>query len=422
MFKTLQRKLTFTYSLWFFLTLAVLFIILFFVFRNMIYQSVSWQVDDIARDQASEYAQTRHLEGGVFKHSLHLFAFLSSNGHDVVYRGALPDDLRKNLTQGLAKGQNTGLTEVKMPHGEKSLLIYAMEPVDKEGRQIGRILVAKEINRTHEQIEGWFRLLFLLGLGAACLSVIIAHFLARRAVLPVKRNYEKQKAFVADASHEMRTPLSVFSASLEFFEAEEKARLSESSKETLKDLKDEVGEMSALIDQLLALARADRGALATKKTDFPLEQLTQPLVPYYSLKAQAAQKKFTCTQPSQTIFLHANPIEIKQLFTIFLDNALKYTQKYQQITLKMWTDEETRGFFFSVEDTGTGIPEEDQKHIFERFYRVEKGRTRQNGGSGLGLSIAREIVAAYDGRIDLKSGLDDGTFFQVMLPILKTFG
>jgi hypothetical protein len=143
----------------------------------MIYQSVSWQVDDIASDQASEYAHTQKLEGGVFKHSLHLFAFLANNGNDVVYRGALPDDLRRSMIQKIAKRQKTGLIEAVTPHGEKSLIIYAMEPVEKDGRQLGYILVGKEINRTHEQIEGWFRLLFVLSLGAACLSVIIAHFL-----------------------------------------------------------------------------------------------------------------------------------------------------------------------------------------------------------------------------------------------------
>ncbi|MDD9146985.1 HAMP domain-containing sensor histidine kinase [Sporolactobacillus sp. CQH2019] len=421
MFKTLQRKLTLTYSIWFFLTLAVIFVILFFVFRNMIYQSVSWQVDDIAGDQASEYAHTQKLEGGVFKHSLHLFAFLANNGNDVVYRGALPDDLRRSMIQKIAKRQKTGLIEAVTPHGEKSLIIYAMEPVEKDGRQLGYILVGKEINRTHEQIEGWFRLLFVLSLGAACLSVIIAHFLARRAVLPVKRNYEKQRAFVADASHEMRTPLSVFSASLEFFEAEEKERLSESSQETLKDLKDEVSEMNTLISHLLALARADRGALASKRSDFPLGRLTRPMIPYYKQKADRAQKRFSYTLPSKTVFLNANPTEIKQLLTIFLDNALKYTQKGGLVTLKISTDEKRRLLCFSVEDTGIGIPEEDQKHIFERFYRVEKGRTRQSGGSGLGLSIAREIITAYSGQIDLKSMPGKGTTFQVILPILKAF-
>lgn len=422
MFKTLQRKLTFTYSLCFFLTLAVLFIILFFVFKNFIYQSVVWQVDDIAHDQASEYAETQRLEGGVFKHSLQLFAFLSNNGKDVVYRGALPDDLRHNLTDKLRDGQNTGLMNIQLSRHEKPLLIYAMEPVREEGRQIGYIVVAKEVNRTHEQIELWFRTLFALGLGAAGLSIIIAHFLARRAVLPVKRNYERQRAFVADASHEMRTPLSVFSASLEFFEAEEKDRLSESSKETLRDLKDEVSEMNTLIDHLLALARADRDTLASKKSDFPLDQLTQSIIPYYSQKAGGAQKKFSFTLPAKTVFLNANPIEIRQLLTIFLDNALKYTQRHDLIALKIWTDEKKQQFCFSVEDSGVGIPEEDQKHIFERFYRVEKGRARQSGGSGLGLSIAHEIIKAYNGRIDLRSVPDKGTTFQVMLPILKTFG
>ncbi|MDN3956418.1 sensor histidine kinase [Sporolactobacillus laevolacticus] len=419
MFKTLQRKLTLTYSLWFFLTLAALFIVLFFVFKSMIYQSVSWQVEDVARDQAIEFAERHHLEGSHFKHSLYLSAFLSENGEDVVYRGTMPNPLRHEFIERVAKKENWGLTKVTSINGEKNYMVYAMEPVKEHGHRIGYIVIAKGIRGAHELIERWFMLLFALTLIAASLSIMIAHFLARRAVLPVKHNYEKQRTFVADASHEMRTPLSVFSAGLEYFEAEERDRLSESSKETLADLKEEVSEMNTLISHLLALAKADRDGMAVQRSDVQVIKMIHSIAPYYNQKALLEQKRFDLDLPEQELNIHANPVEIKQLFTIFLDNAFKYTKAGDQIFLRVWADEKRHCFCFSTKDTGIGIPENEQKHIYERFYRVEKGRARKSGGNGLGLSIAREIVDAYSGSIVLESQLNKGTTFQITLPILK---
>ncbi|TGB00351.1 HAMP domain-containing histidine kinase [Sporolactobacillus shoreae] len=419
MFKQLQRKLTLTYSFWFFLTLAAIFFILFFVFKSMIYQSVSWQVDDLAHDQALEFAETHHLEGGPFRHSLFLSAFLSEDGKDIVYRGSLPSDLRSVLLSKLKDRDHTGVLQTTASSGRKTVIIYALEPVVEDGVQNGHIVIAKDIIKTHEQIEWWFRILFLLGICTASLSVIIAHFLARRAVLPVKSNFEKQRAFVADASHEMRTPLSVFSASLEFFEAEEKGRLSESSKETLTDLKAEVKDMNSLISQLLSLARADNDGMASEKKKFPLIRMVLPMVSFYNQKALDEGKVLISKLPERELYLLANPVEIKQLLTIFLDNALKYTKKKDRIELKIWPNEEKHQFCFSVGDSGIGIPDEERKHIFERFYRVEKGRTRQNGGSGLGLSIANEIVSAYKGTITVEGAMKVGTIFTIRLPVLK---
>jgi signal transduction histidine kinase len=419
MFKILQRKLTITYSLWFFLTLAAVFVLLFFVFKNMIYQSVSWQVEDIAHDQALEFAEKRHLEGGPYKHSLYLSAYLSNSGEDIVYRGQLPQNLRHDFINRISNKDHSGLIKVSSQHDEKNLLIYAIEPVREKGHQIGYIVIAKEILGPHELIERWFRLLFMLSLIAASLSILVAHLLARRAVLPVKRNYEKQKEFVADASHELRTPLSVFSAGLEYLEAEEKDHLTESSRETLADLKEEISEMNTLINHLLALAKADREGMADHLSNFPLIQMIHTIEPYYRQKAFFEKRTLDLNLPHQEINIHANSVEIKQLLTVFLDNAFNYTKPGDRISLKVWSDEKKHGLFFSVKDTGIGIPKHDQEHIFERFYRVEKGRARRNGGSGLGLSIAHKIIEAYRGNIELESQMNAGTSFQIMLPVLS---
>lgn len=419
MFKQLQRKLSLTYSLTFFLTMAAILFLLFFLFKSMIYQSVRWQVGDLAHDQAIEYSETQRLEGTPFRHSLFLSAFLSNKGQDIVYKGSLRDQLRSELTRAIKRGEKTGLLSAEQSSGKSTLIIYAIEPVHPDGKTSGYIVIAKEILKTHEQIEFWFKILFLLGIVTALLSVIIAHFLARRAVAPVKKNYERQRAFIADASHEMRTPLSVFSASLEFFEAEEKDRMSASSKETLQDLKDEVGDMNHLINQLLTMAKAGNHPATSNMKNFSLSEATHTMNAYYVQKASDQGKKFSVQLPDKELTLYANPGEIKQLLTIFLDNAFRYTQKGNRIHLKIWEDEEEREICFSVADTGIGISEAARKHIFERFYRADKGRSRQSGGTGLGLSIAREIVDAYKGSIKVEANGDSGTIFTVRLPLLS---
>jgi Signal transduction histidine kinase len=419
MFKQLQRKLSLTYSLTFFLTMAAILFLLFFLFKTMIYQSVRWQVDDLAHDQAIEFSETHRIEGGPYRHSLFLSAFISGKKQDIVYKGSLRNPLRNELTSRLKNGENTGLLSAKQSSGKTTLIIYALEPVRDDGKTSGYIVIAKEILKTHEQIEFWFKILFLLGIATAILSVIIAHFLAKRAVAPVKKNFERQRAFVADASHEMRTPLSVFSASLELFEAEEKGRLSASSRETLKDLKDEVGDMNHLINRLLTMAKADGTRAAKNRKDFPLSEAIHTMNGYYSQKAADEGKTFSAHFPKDELILQANPGEIKQLLTIFLDNAFRYTRKGDRIDLKIQVDKEKHRLCFSVDDTGVGIPEAARKHIFERFYRVDKGRSRQSGGSGLGLSIANEIVKAYKGTIHVEENNDGGTNFTVMLPVIK---
>ncbi|MCL1630366.1 HAMP domain-containing histidine kinase [Sporolactobacillus sp. CPB3-1] len=418
MFKKLQRKLTLTYSLWFFLTLATLFIILFFVFKNMIYQSVSWQVEDIARDQAIEFAHEHHLEGGHLRRSLYLSAYLSKSGKDIVYRGSMPDQLRNDLTTHIANEKTSGLIRVHESDGKPNLLIYAIAPVTENGRTNGFIAIAKGILGPHELIERWFWLLFLLSLLTGFLALLVAHFLARRAVLPMKRNYEKQKAFVADASHEMRTPLSVFSAGLEYIEAEDNRSLSDSSKETIADLKDEIRDMNTLISHLLTLAAADQ-ELTQKRADFRLNQWLEPIVTYYAHRGQLEKKSFNSHWPHQPLNIHANPIEIKQLLMIFLDNAFNYTKQGDHISLQIESVAKDADLLFIIKDTGIGIPETEQQHIFERFYRVEKERARKNGGSGLGLSIAQKIIESYHGSISLDSGFHSGSVFKVVLPILK---
>lgn len=423
MFHKLQRKLTLTYSLWFFLTLTVLFVILFFIFKNMVYQSVLWQVEDIVHDQTSEFSERHHLEKGPFRHSLYLSAFLSSDGKDIVYKGTLPDHLRREFIVRIHDKKESGLIRTGSGRSEKVLLIYAAEPVKEKGRVSGYFLVAKGITQTHELIEQWFRVLFILGLTAALLSILVAHILARRAVLPVKHNYEKQRDFIANASHEMRTPLSVFSASLEYLEAEEKGRLSDSSKETLADLKEEVREMNMLISHLLDLARADRGGFAEDQSVFPIHEFIDSVIPYFQHKAFMEKKTFHLDLPKAEVVVRANPTEIRQLLTIFLDNAFKYTNVRDAITLTVQIKEEKQQYLcISIKDSGIGISESDQSHIYERFYRVEKGRARQSGGNGLGLSIAREIVDAYHGRIDVDSRINRGTVFHILLPILKNRG
>ncbi|RYL88077.1 cell wall metabolism sensor histidine kinase WalK [Sporolactobacillus sp. THM19-2] len=420
MFKQLQKRLTLTYSLFFFLTLAILFVILYFVFQNMIYQSAEGQIEEMASNQATAFSKGQRINSGQSENSPYLIGLFSESGNDLIDKWKLPDDLQDDFARRIADHKFSGLIKYRSAGNGEDLLIYAIKPVNyNHGSASGYLLVANELKQTHELVESWFHLLVVLGLAAASFSLLIAHFLARRAVRPIQQNYEKQKAFVTNASHELRTPLSVFSASLEYFETEERHRMSESSKETLRDLKSETAEMTMLIRHLLTLAKADQNKLSIIRSDCDVLHIFHAVIPYYRQRALRENKSFTVNLPNHPLIIHANPIEIRQLLTIFLDNAIKYTEAHDELALKSWAEKDGRNFCFEVRDTGIGIAEVDQRHIYDRFYRAEKGRARQSGGSGLGLSIAHELVDAYHGQIRLESKVHEGTVFQVALPILR---
>ena len=186
-------------------------------------------------------------------------------------------------------------------------------------------------------------------------------------------------------------------------------------KQVISDVKSEVQKMSKLVSDLLMVARSDNNALKVtiKKFDFG-EILNQNI---RMMSPLAEKKQITLTGENITrVDIQADEQKIKQLVLILVDNAIKYTPNGGNIVVRIENIGEGK-LTFSVKDSGIGIAKEDQDKIFERFYRVDKARSREIGGNGLGLSIASEIVRLHDGKISVESKIGEGTKFIVELKL-----
>ena len=243
------------------------------------------------------------------------------------------------------------------------------------------------------------------------LSILASLYLARVSVKPLLESMQKQQSFVENASHELRTPLAVLQNRLETLFRKPEATIMESSESIASSL-EEVRNMKFLTTNLLNLARRDDGIkpdLCEVEPDFFNTTFTN-----YEMIASENDRVFRFENRVHRTII-TDKLLLKQLMTILFDNAVKYTEEEGDIYFEISTTE--RSLYLTVADNGIGISAADKKKIFDRFYRVDKARTRQKGGFGLGLSLAKQIVDALKGTINVKDNKPNGTIFEVKLAI-----
>jgi len=226
----------------------------------------------------------------------------------------------------------------------------------------------------------------------------------------IKSSFEKQGRFVADASHELRTPVSIIQGYIGMMDRwgkqDEKVL-----QESINAIKKETFSMTEMIERLLFLARGDNGSQMIKKTTFSIDELMKEVSMESSMLDSGHNFSF---QGSEGLELFADRRMIKQMLRALLNNSIKFTPAGGSVSLLYAGNE--NNIVFSILDTGIGIPLEEQEQIFERFYRVDKARARETGGSGLGLPIVKWIVDVHKGVINIESTVDKGTSVVVTLP------
>ena len=223
------------------------------------------------------------------------------------------------------------------------------------------------------------------------------------------RAYQAQQRFVADASHELRAPLTVIQANLELLE-NQPMMPPEEHREVIQQASNETRRLTGLVADLLALARADAG-IAVRHERVELDRVLLETLREVRHLTRGQRLAIGILEPT---FVEGDADRLKQLMLILLDNAIKYTPPDGEITAAIVRRDGT--VELSVRDTGSGIPPDDLPHVFERFYRADPGRARDPGGTGLGLSIAQWIVEQHGGTIALDSAPGTGTTVTVRLP------
>jgi heavy metal sensor kinase len=222
--------------------------------------------------------------------------------------------------------------------------------------------------------------------------------------------FERQARFTADASHELRTPLAILRSHAEL--ALSRPRDAAEYREALEACLRASGRMAALVDGLLTLARADAGKLELRREPVDLEKVVDESVTL--LGPLGKEKGITLIARLQPALVSGDPLRLGQVVTNLLSNAVQYNRPGGEVFIQM---SHTKGdVLLIVKDTGCGIPKADWPHLFERFYRVDKARSRASGGTGLGLAICKGIVEAHGGRIGFETEPGRGSTFWVRLP------
>ena len=263
----------------------------------------------------------------------------------------------------------------------------------------------EQISQNHEQ------LIVVVMASFWILSLLASLYLARVSVKPLLESMQKQQNFVENASHELRTPLAVLQNRLETLFRKPEATIMESSESIASSL-EEVRNMRLLTTNLLNLARRDDGIKPDLGEVQP--EFFNTIFTNYEMIATENHKVFHFENRIKRTII-TDKLLLKQLMTILFDNAVKYTEEYGEINFVITATD--RNLYLTVSDDGIGIPQADKKKIFDRFYRVDKARTRQKGGFGLGLSLAKQIVDALRGSISVKDNKPHGTIFEVKIAI-----
>lgn len=284
-----------------------------------------------------------------------------------------------------------------------------------QGNSIGQVEPNLLVNPDPEVIEEArlrvLESLFGINVLILMLSGLAGYFLAGRTLKPIKNMIDEQNRFITDASHELNTPLTSIKTSIEVNLRNKKLNLFNAKKILTSNLED-VNSLQTLSDELITLTQYQNlnGSFISRKINITdvIKNSVEKIQP------MADQKQIKISLSLQKSFVNADQRSLGELFTILLDNAVKYSKNKTAVAItvkKIDNKVETK-----ISDQGMGIPKEDLPFIFDRFYRSDKSRTKQNTvGYGLGLSIAKRIAILHDGIIDVKSEIGKGSVFTIIL-------
>lgn len=302
--------------------------------------------------------------------------------------------------------------------GGQFLANKALKPVDRI-TQTARMITSQNLNQRIQTLKVKDEI-----------SRLIDTF--NEMISRLDRSFSQIKQFTTDASHELKTPLTILKGEVEV--ALRKKRLPHEYEEILKSNLEEINRMSKIVEDLLLLSKADIGEIRLKKEDIPFVRFLSELIEQMKILAQPKKIQIELSnhqsKDQEEIHIFGDPLRMRELFINLIENGIKYTEEGGRILITLTKEQDGRsgsavgsdkrmeGFAkIVVADTGIGIAKENQEKIFNRFFRVDKARSREQGGSGLGLSICKWIVEAHQGEITVESEPGKGSSFIVRLPL-----
>ncbi len=250
----------------------------------------------------------------------------------------------------------------------------------------------------------------IMSLAGLLLVFLVISYFAGRIVKPVAESYEKQKRFITDAGHEIKTPLAIIKANLDVIEMDP-----DSTDESLEEIRDQVDRLAGLTDDLVYLSRMEERSESGVMTELPLSDVVADTVSSFEVLAEKSGRHIQ-SDIEQMIFIRGNVKDLEKLVSILMENAVKYSAGDDPISVSLKRN--GRECVLHVANkTENPVSREDIEHIFDRFYRVDESRNSKTGGYGIGLSMAEAIVTSCEGKISAEAG-DRGIFYiKAVFPV-----
>ena len=284
-------------------------------------------------------------------------------------------------------------------------------PVYQSGEVIAVLQAAQSRRAVWQTVNSLIFALVPVGVGALVLAAVGGLLMSRRAMRPVRDSFERQRTFIADASHELKTPLALIKINADVLYSE---ITDPDHRELAEDLLGETDRMSALLSGLLTLARLDAGKLSVSREEFNLATVMAETVDRFRMRAASAGVRLE-VEAAGKLPTFGDGTRTEQILAVLLDNALTHTPRHGRISVTGRTRDGS--VEVTVEDAGPGIPSEHLPRIFERFYRADPARSRTSGGGiGLGLAIARDLARVQKGDLEAENARDGGAVFRLTLP------
>jgi heavy metal sensor kinase len=460
------HSIKFRFTIWYLLVLAILLAALsagvYFYLSRSLYGNLDNSLELRSAQLQSLPEILESINQGEFEQELGeiVILYFYSGGQlvEVSPRGTTISVPGEAISQAIAGTSSFATIQTAQGEGLRLLAVpmIVSVPGPPPGIQPAALIIAHSTKQIDQALAGLVRTLGIVYPLALAFAAVGGIFLARRALEPVdkisqtaqeieendlsrrinvntkdelgrlaatlnemigrlERAFQRQKQFTSDASHELRAPLAVIEAEATL--ALQKERPASDYQQSLETISQESRQMSSLIDQLLTLARADAGKEQWNFAEVDLGELIVNLSADVEVLCQEKGLRFQLGR-TENLIVKGDEARLRELFMNLLSNAIRYTPSPGTVSISARTKGQMA--VVAVTDTGIGIPAEDIPFIFERFYRVDKARSRAEGGTGLGLAISKHIAEAHGGKIEVESRSGVGSTFSVRLPLLHT--
>jgi signal transduction histidine kinase len=405
MFKKLKLKLTFLNAIVFFILFLIFNIVIYFYAKSSLYAEVDRSLS------ISRKTTEMNLENNNQNLSMldpRVITIIRDNKGNIISDMHMPTFYKSN-EEYIKPVKIDELYDVKFKQFNFRTVAFSAQLDNKTVM----VQLLRNTNSEKEFMDNILKIIILGGGIIFLVSISAGGFLAQRTMVPIVSAWKKQRQFVEDASHEMRTPLTVIQSQLQLVFQKPDSKVIENAS-YLGTALSETRRLSKLVSDLLTLARSDSNAIEIERKAVDIAQLIKKVAEPYTEMAEIDHKYMKIGE-MESLIINCDEERIHQLLVILLDNALKYT--YEQGNIEINLKKKDNKCSIVVKDDGAGIKEEEKELIFERFYRGDKSRGRETGGTGLGLSIAKWIVLKHGGTIRAQKNCPKGTLIEVMIPI-----